>query len=255
MRAQIEPFHAIAISRLAHQLKTEGASIIHMEFGQPSTGAPSKALAKAHEILDAEAMGYWESPALRARIAERYQTLYGVTVEPERIVLTCGASPALVLALSSVFTPGDRIALARPGYVAYRNSLKALHLEPRRDRLRAGGSFPADGEASRGSRPRPGRRHRRQPCQPDRHDHRARGAGGHRASLPRARNPHHQRRDLSRPQLHGPHALDAGVRARRPDRQQFQQVFQHGRLATGLAADAQGRGPWTGRGPMSATCS
>jgi aspartate/methionine/tyrosine aminotransferase len=130
MRAEIEPFHAIAISRLAHQLKLEGASIIHMEFGQPSTGAPSKALAKAHEILDAEAMGYWESPALRARIAERYQTLYGVTVEPERIILTCGASPALVLALSSVFTPGDRIALARPGYVAYRNSLKALHLEP-----------------------------------------------------------------------------------------------------------------------------
>ena len=130
MRAEIEPFHAIAISRLAHQLKMEGRSIIHMEFGQPSTGAPSKALAKAHEILDAEAMGYWESPALRARIAERYQALYGVRVEPERIVLTCGALPALVLALSSVFKPGDRIAIARPGYVAYRNTIKALHLEP-----------------------------------------------------------------------------------------------------------------------------
>lgn len=130
MRAEIEPFHAIAISRLAHQLKMEGRSIIHMEFGQPSTGAPSKALAKAHEILDQEAMGYWESPLLRERIAQRYQTLYGVTVAPERIILTCGASPALVLALSSVFKPGDRIALARPGYVAYRNTLKALHLEP-----------------------------------------------------------------------------------------------------------------------------
>ncbi|PZR35824.1 pyridoxal phosphate-dependent aminotransferase [Caulobacter segnis] len=130
MRAEIEPFHAIAISRLAHQLKMEGRSIIHMEFGQPSTGAPSKAIAKAHEILDAEAMGYWESPLLREKIAQRYQTLYGVTVEPERIVLTCGASPALVLALSSAFQPGDRIAIARPGYVAYRNTIKALHLTP-----------------------------------------------------------------------------------------------------------------------------
>lgn len=130
MRAEIEPFHAIAISRLAHQLKMEGRSIIHMEFGQPSTGAPSKALAKAHEILDREAMGYWESPLLREKIAQRYQSLYGVTVEPERIILTCGASPALVLALSSVFKPADRIALARPGYVAYRNTLKALHLAP-----------------------------------------------------------------------------------------------------------------------------
>lgn len=130
MRAEIEPFHAIAISRLAHQLKMEGRSIIHMEFGQPSTGAPSKAIAKAHEILDAEAMGYWESPLLREKIAQRYRTLYGVTVEPERIVLTCGASPALVLALSSAFQPGDRIAIARPGYVAYRNTIKALHLTP-----------------------------------------------------------------------------------------------------------------------------
>lgn len=130
MRAEIEPFHAIAISRLAHQLKMEGRSIIHMEFGQPSTGAPSKAIAKAHGILDAEAMGYWESPLLREKIAQRYQTLYGVTVEPERIVLTCGASPALVLALSSAFQPGDRIAIARPGYVAYRNTIKALHLTP-----------------------------------------------------------------------------------------------------------------------------
>jgi aspartate/methionine/tyrosine aminotransferase len=130
MRAEIEPFHAIAISRLAHELKIQGRSIIHMEFGQPSTGAPSKALAKAHTILDQEAMGYWESPLLREKIAQRYQTLYGVAVEPERIILTCGASPALVLALSSLFKPGDRIALARPGYVAYRNTLKALHLEP-----------------------------------------------------------------------------------------------------------------------------
>lgn len=130
MRAEIEPFHAIAISRLAHELKMQGRSIIHMEFGQPSTGAPSKAIAKAHAVLDAEAMGYWESPLLRERIAQRYQDLYGVSVEPERIVLTCGASPALVLALSSVFQPGDRIAIARPGYVAYRNTIKALHLEP-----------------------------------------------------------------------------------------------------------------------------
>jgi len=53
-----------------------------------------------------------------------------VAVDPARIVLTCGASPALVLALSSAFRPGDRVVTARPGYVAYRNTLKALHLDP-----------------------------------------------------------------------------------------------------------------------------
>ncbi len=126
----VEPFRAISVSRLAHQLKAEGRSIIHMEFGQPSTGAPAAAIARAHQVLDAEAMGYWESPDLRARIARLYDERYGVAVDAERIVLTNGASPALVLALSTRFRPGDRIALARPGYVAYRNTLRALHLEP-----------------------------------------------------------------------------------------------------------------------------
>jgi len=130
MQAQLEPFHAISISRLAHALKAQGRSIIHMEFGQPSTGAPAAAIARAHEVLDADAMGYWESMPLKQRLAQHYQDSYGVTVAPDRFILTCGASPALVLALNSLFSPGQRIALARPGYVAYRNAIKALHLEP-----------------------------------------------------------------------------------------------------------------------------
>jgi aspartate/methionine/tyrosine aminotransferase len=130
MSAQIDPFYAIGISRLAHQLKAEGRSIIHMEFGQPSTGAPAAAIAEAHRVLDADAMGYWESPALKARIVRHYHETYGVEVAPEQILLTCGASPALVLALAASFEPGDRIALARPGYVAYRNVLKSLRMEP-----------------------------------------------------------------------------------------------------------------------------
>lgn len=130
MIARIDPFHAIAISREAHRLEAEGRSILHMEFGQPSTGAPSAAIAEAHRVLDSDPMGYWESPALKDRIARHYQERYGVAVEAEQILLTCGASPGLVLALTSLFAPGARVATARPGYVAYRNTLKALYLEP-----------------------------------------------------------------------------------------------------------------------------
>ncbi len=126
---QPEPFHAISISRLAHKLKSEGRVVLHMEFGQPSTGAPKAAIAVAHQVLDSEAMGYWESPALKARIARLYAERYGITVTAGQVVLTCGASPALVLALASNFQPGNRIALARPGYVAYRNTLRALHMQ------------------------------------------------------------------------------------------------------------------------------
>lgn len=130
MVADVTPFHAIAIGRLAHVLKAEGVDVIHMEFGQPSTGAPSAAIAAAHHILDHEAMGYWESDALKQRIAQLYADQYQVAVEPEQIILTCGASPALVLALNTALPVGARVAIARPGYVAYRNNLKALHMVP-----------------------------------------------------------------------------------------------------------------------------
>jgi len=130
MSADIDPFYAISISGLAQRLKAEGRSIIHMEFGQPSTGAPKAAVAAAHGVLDSDGMGYWESAPLKARICRHYAETYGVTVEPAQITLTCGASPALVLALSATFKPGDAIAMARPGYVAYRNSVRALHMVP-----------------------------------------------------------------------------------------------------------------------------
>jgi aspartate/methionine/tyrosine aminotransferase len=130
MNAEVEPFHAIAISRLAHALQAEGRSIIHMEFGQPSTGAPRAAITRAHQVLDSDGMGYWESSPLKNRLVRYYRETYGVTVESEQFVLTCGASPALLLALISRFSPGSRVALARPGYVAYRNTLRALHMIP-----------------------------------------------------------------------------------------------------------------------------
>lgn len=130
MIAAIDPFHAIAISREAHALEEQGRSILHMEFGQPSTGAPAEAIAVAHRVLDTEPMGYWESTPLKQRIARHYADRHGVAVDAEQVLLTCGASPGLVLALTSLFPPGARVATARPGYVAYRNTLKALYLDP-----------------------------------------------------------------------------------------------------------------------------
>ncbi|MCI1587162.1 MAG: aminotransferase class I/II-fold pyridoxal phosphate-dependent enzyme, partial [Acetobacter sp.] len=127
---EIAPFHAIELSALAHRLAAEGQDIIHMEFGQPSTGAPAKAIERAQHILATDPMGYWESQALRERIARHYHDTYGVSIRPQQVILTCGASPALVLALLSSLTPGMRVALARPGYVAYRNTLKSLHMVP-----------------------------------------------------------------------------------------------------------------------------
>lgn len=130
MDGRVEPFRAIAISQLARALEAQGRAVIHMEFGQPSTPAPAAALAAVRDALDRDPPGYWESLPLRRRIVRHYREHHGVDVDPARIVLTCGASPALLLALLSRFRAGDRIAFARPGYVAYRNTARAVHMQP-----------------------------------------------------------------------------------------------------------------------------
>lgn len=130
MVPDISPFHAITLSRHARALEAAGRSIIHMEFGQPTCGAPRAAIEAAHRVLDTDPMGYWESTPLKERIAGHYRATYGVDVAPERIFLTCGASPAFVLALNCLFSPGQAVAFSGPGYVAYRNTVRALHLDP-----------------------------------------------------------------------------------------------------------------------------
>jgi aspartate/methionine/tyrosine aminotransferase len=130
MVARIEQFQAIEISRRARALAAAGRSVIRMEYGEPAAGAPAPALAAAHHALDHDALGYWESPALLDRLCRYYREHHGVAVTPDRIILTCGASPALMLALTSLFRPGDRVAFARPGYFAYRNAARALYLDP-----------------------------------------------------------------------------------------------------------------------------
>jgi len=129
-RCPVEPFHAVAINRLAHELTRRGVDVIHMEVGQPSAGAPEAALEAAERALRSERLGYWESGALKERIAQHYQDWYGIDVTPGRVVLTPGASGALLLAFTVLLDAGDRVAMGRPGYPAYRNVLRALGMEP-----------------------------------------------------------------------------------------------------------------------------
>ncbi len=129
-RKGVEPFHAVAINRLAHDRARRGLDVIHMEVGQPSAGAPQVALDAASRAMRSDRLGYWESAALKERIARHYLEWYGVAVAPERIILTPGASGALLLAFTVLLCSGARVALGRPGYPAYRNVLRALDMEP-----------------------------------------------------------------------------------------------------------------------------
>ncbi len=118
--------------REANRLAEGGAEIIHLEVGQPSTGAPEGVLAAAERALRSGPLGYTDAlgiPPLRERIAQHYRERHGLDIEPGRVAVTVGASGAFLLAFLAAFDAGDRVALAAPGYPAYRHILTALDIE------------------------------------------------------------------------------------------------------------------------------
>lgn len=131
-RGAVAPFIAMEVMREATILQRGGADILHLEVGQPSTGAPAPVLAAAARALHDETNGYTDAlglPQLREAISGWYRARYRVAVDPARIVVTTGSSGAFLLMFLAAFETGARVAMAAPGYPAYRNILRALDIE------------------------------------------------------------------------------------------------------------------------------
>ncbi|QQS13810.1 MAG: aminotransferase class I/II-fold pyridoxal phosphate-dependent enzyme [Rhodospirillales bacterium] len=132
-REPIPPFMVMDMLRAANQRQAAGEAVIHLEVGQPSTGAPAAVLEAAQHALRNNRLGYTDSaglPELRQAIAAHYWTAYGVDVDDSEVFVTTGSSAGFLLAFLSAFRPGDRVGLAAPGYPAYRNILTALGFRP-----------------------------------------------------------------------------------------------------------------------------
>jgi aspartate/methionine/tyrosine aminotransferase len=132
-RGRIPAFIVMEVMRAAAEREKSGGDVLHMEVGQPGTGAPQGVIDAARSALSDQRLGYTVAlgiPELREAIARHYRDYYGVTVPAERIVVTTGSSGAFILSFLSAFDPGDRVALAAPGYPCYRNILSALGVEP-----------------------------------------------------------------------------------------------------------------------------
>ena len=133
-RSQFPPFMALDVMRQSTELALQGADILHLEIGQPSTAAP-KAVNDAmidalHETAShGYSLAFGQLP-LRQRISRFYDEWYGARLHIENIAVTVGSSTAFALAFLSAFDEGDRIAIPNPGYPAYRNLMMALGLEP-----------------------------------------------------------------------------------------------------------------------------
>ncbi len=131
-RGDVKPFYAMEVMKAANKLESEGQRIFHMEVGQPATSAPKAVLDAAEKALKDNPIGYTEAlgiPELRAAIAKHYGEMYGLDLDPRRVVVTTGSSTGFLLTFLSLFNTGDRVVLAEPGYPAYRNILGALDID------------------------------------------------------------------------------------------------------------------------------
>ncbi|MBP2339714.1 aspartate/methionine/tyrosine aminotransferase [Saccharothrix coeruleofusca] len=131
-RADVPPFHVMDVLSAAAARQRSHGDVVSLAAGQPSSRAPRLVLEAAERALREQPLGYTEQlgiPELRTALAGHYERQYGLDVSPEDVVVTTGSSGAFLLAFLASFDAGDRVALARPGYPAYRNILRALGCE------------------------------------------------------------------------------------------------------------------------------
>ena len=132
-RSAVDPFIVMDVMQAASAAEEAGRHIIHMEVGQPGTGAPKGAAAALAKAMGEGALGYTVAlglPALRARIAQMYGEWYNVDLDPARVVITPGSSGGFLLAFTALFDSGDRVGIGAPGYPSYRQILRALGMQP-----------------------------------------------------------------------------------------------------------------------------
>jgi aspartate/methionine/tyrosine aminotransferase len=132
-RSGVPPFMVMDVMAAAAKLEAQGRRIVHMEVGQPAAGAPASSIAAVRAALADGPHGYTETlgmAPLRRRIAQSYLQSHDIDLDAERVVVTTGSSAGFMLAFLAAFEPGDRVAVAVPGYPPYRHILSALGCEP-----------------------------------------------------------------------------------------------------------------------------
>jgi len=131
-RADVAPFHVMEVLSAAQARQRTHGDVISLAAGQPTAGAPRPVREAAELALREQNLGYTVQlgiPELREAIAGHYDRRYGLEVSPDDVIVTTGSSGGFMLSFLAAFDAGDRVAMARPGYPAYRNLLSALGCE------------------------------------------------------------------------------------------------------------------------------
>ncbi|MDH3714914.1 MAG: pyridoxal phosphate-dependent aminotransferase [Gammaproteobacteria bacterium] len=131
--ADIEPFHVMALLARAHELQAAGRDVVHMEIGEPDFASPDAVVAAGVSALTSGRTRYTAAvgiPELREAIAAHYARRFGLQIDPARIVVTPGASGALLLALAVTVNPGEEVLMTDPGYPCNRHFVRFLEGQP-----------------------------------------------------------------------------------------------------------------------------
>ncbi len=146
----VKPFLAMEILEKAQQLEASGASIIHMEVGEPGGQTPAAIKEAAIAAMDFNDTNYTHSlgkPELREEICRYYRRTYGVTITPEQVVVTSGSSPAMLLAFSALLDQGDALIMTDPYYACYPNFVNFIGARPLTVRVREEEAFKLQASA------------------------------------------------------------------------------------------------------------
>ena len=125
----VEPFHVLELAARAAELEAAGRNIVHMEIGEPDFLSPKPVCEAGMRVIETGRLFYTPAlglPVLRETIARFYRTRYDVEVSPSRIIITSGASGALLLAIAVLIDNGDEVLMADPGYPCNRNFVRMM---------------------------------------------------------------------------------------------------------------------------------
>ncbi|NWN83193.1 MAG: pyridoxal phosphate-dependent aminotransferase [Halomonas sp.] len=121
---RVAPFRVMNLLETAQAREAAGHDVIHLEIGEPDFPTPEPVVAAGQAALSAGHTRYTPAaglPALREAIADHYAARFGAEVDPRRILITPGASGALLLASQLLAGPGDRVLMADPNYPCNRH--------------------------------------------------------------------------------------------------------------------------------------
>lgn len=125
----VAPFYAMEFGKNAALLDSQGHPVIKLNLGEPDFGAPPPVLHAMRDVLDGRPMPYTSAVglfALREAIADFYLEQHDLVVDPARIIVTAGASAALLLALAAVIDPGDDVMIGDPSYPCNRQLVETF---------------------------------------------------------------------------------------------------------------------------------